>query len=211
MQRKHKNLRQLILLGVIKVMPASIMLGHGSRKHNSVALTFDDGPDLESTPRILDVLKRNNVKATFFVIGKNVLKYPNIIKRIYEEGHQIGLHSFTHDYILKMGLVKLRKEILQTENVIKSVIGDNVNLNLIRPPRGDFSLDLFLLGLLYRKTLVFWSGSGKENVDLIPTRGDIILLHDRDKWLCSELEILVQGILKRGLSLVKVEEMINRR
>ena len=68
----------------------------GSRVDKAVALTFDDGPDPIHTPRILDILAENNIKATFFLIGSKIETYPELVKRIYKEGHIIGNHTFSH-------------------------------------------------------------------------------------------------------------------
>lgn len=88
-----------------------------------VFLTFDDGPDKKFTPKILDQLKRFNTKATFFVVGKRVRQYPHIVKRIVDEGHDIGNHTFSHPVspILKYSLMK--KEIKATEYMIRQVAG----------------------------------------------------------------------------------------
>jgi len=88
-----------------------------------VFLTFDDGPDKRFTPKILDQLKRFNAKATFFVVGKRVRQYPDILKRIVNEGHDIGNHTFTHPVspILKYSLME--KEIKATEYIIHKITG----------------------------------------------------------------------------------------
>lgn len=77
---------------------AELFLSHFKLTHKTMYLTFDDGPSKENTDKVLDVLKEKNVKATFFVIGEYVRKYPDIAKRIVEEGHTIGIHCDVHDY-----------------------------------------------------------------------------------------------------------------
>jgi len=96
---------------------------HQKSTAKRVFLTFDDGPDKKFTPKILDQLKRFNVKATFFVVGKRVQQYPDIVKRIVNEGHDIGNHTFTHPVspILKYSLME--KEIKAAEYMIHKITG----------------------------------------------------------------------------------------
>ncbi|NDP28151.1 MAG: polysaccharide deacetylase family protein, partial [Flavobacterium sp.] len=99
-----------------------------------IALTFDDGPN-ENTVFILDILRKHNVKATFFCVGKNIEKHPEILKRIIEEGHLVGNHSYSHsnffDFYRKNRLVA---EIQKTDALIKSISG--MKPQLFRPPYG---------------------------------------------------------------------------
>ena len=100
-----------------------------------VYLTFDDGPDDKVTPQILDILKAENVKATFYVCGNMVEAYPNVLKRIFNEGHAIGNHSYNHRYDrLYISPWAFMEQIIQTDNAIKNVIG--VRPFIIRAPGG---------------------------------------------------------------------------
>jgi peptidoglycan/xylan/chitin deacetylase (PgdA/CDA1 family) len=92
-------------------------------KDKVVALTFDDGPSPVWTPRILDELKRAGIKATFFMLGEHVKKYPDIARRVAEEGHEIGNHSYTHHVLIYYTEEELEIEIKDTEKVIKEVTG----------------------------------------------------------------------------------------
>ena len=100
-----------------------------------VYLTFDDGPDDKVTPQILDILKAENVKATFYVCGNMVEAYPEVLKRIFNEGHAIGNHSYNHRYdeIYKSPW-SFMEQVIQTDNAIKNVIG--VRPFIIRAPGG---------------------------------------------------------------------------
>lgn len=102
-------------------------------------LTFDDGPSTKSTPAILDILKEEGVKATFFVQGQNVSYYPDIFKRIYEEGHGIGHHSYSHDYkYLYASTNNFMNDIYKTEEAMQKVLGEDFKTNLLRLPGGAF-------------------------------------------------------------------------
>lgn len=91
-------------------------------KKKSVVLTFDDGPSPEYTEPILNILKKYNVKATFFVVGSQVQKHCNILQRIYSEGHEIGNHSYNHPWMAKISSEEQQNEILQTQGMIQSCI-----------------------------------------------------------------------------------------
>jgi peptidoglycan/xylan/chitin deacetylase (PgdA/CDA1 family) len=92
-------------------------------KKKSVVLTFDDGPSPDYTEPILDILKKYNVKATFFVVGSQVQKHCNLLRRIYSEGHEIGNHSYNHPWMAKISSEEQQNEILQTQGMIQSCIG----------------------------------------------------------------------------------------
>lgn len=101
-----------------------------------VYLTFDDGPDPENTPVVLDILQKNNIKATFFVLGTEILKSPELLKRIYAEGHAIGNHSYNHVYRdLYRSATTYTEQLQQTDQVIKSII--TVRPRISRAPGGS--------------------------------------------------------------------------
>lgn len=102
-------------------------------------LTFDDGPSKHVTPRILDILKENDIKATFFVQGQNVKLYPELIKRINDEGHAIGHHSYTHNYkYLYANYDNFMSDIYKTEKELQNVLGPEYKTHLLRLPGGGF-------------------------------------------------------------------------
>lgn len=113
-------------------MPAPIVLRRQGYVAKAVALTIDDGPSGEFTPAILDVLKKNNVKATFFMIGENAQRYPELVRRVFREGHEIGNHTFTHANLAEVSDSRARLELNATQRVIQSLIGRSTTL--FRPP-----------------------------------------------------------------------------
>src|SRR5260370_18693235 len=108
---------------------------YGASK-NQVALTFDDGPDPNYTPKILDILKQENAKETFFVIGAQAEKFPELTHRIYDEGHEIGNHTFTHPDISNISSFLMRLELNSTERLFEAKLG--VKPLFFRPP---YSID----------------------------------------------------------------------
>lgn len=117
-------------------------MGRGAKQSllmKQAYLTFDDGPSSESTEKILDILKEEGVKATFFVIGKNAEKYPEILKRAYNEGHQIAIHTYDHDYKkIYASPDSLQKDIEDCMASLKKILGDDFTTNLYRFPGGSY-------------------------------------------------------------------------
>lgn len=104
-----------------------------------VYLTFDDGPSNNITPQILDILKEYDVKATFFVIGNLAEKYPELIKRMYDEGHAIGNHTYSHNYKhIYKNTTNFIKELNTTQKVFKNILGEGYETKLVRFPGGSF-------------------------------------------------------------------------
>lgn len=169
--------------------PGSQVLGpslaHGRADSGAVALTFDDGPG-EATPRILDLLRQVDVKATFFLCGANVEKYPELAHRIAEEGHEIGNHTYSHPRLLGRTPGKIAWEIERAQRVIAPHTG--CAPELFRPPYGLRWFGLFPILQRNSMQLVMWSVNGRdwqrtpqqiaESVLREAQNGSIILLHD---------------------------------
>ncbi len=108
-------------------------------KEKVAYLTFDDGPTNNVTPAVLDTLKKYNVKATFFVLGKMVETHPDVLKRTYNEGHFIANHSYSHDYnYLYSTPDNFIADMKKSESTIKKVLGEDINVDYIRFPGGGF-------------------------------------------------------------------------
>ena len=120
-----------------------------------IALTFDDGPDPEGTPAVLQVLSKHQAKATFFMIGKQAEKYPDLVRRVHLEGHEIGNHGYLHSYSLYRNVSKAMKDIEETQNLIYRLTGRRPAL--YRPPGGYISEELALALAKKSITVVTWS------------------------------------------------------
>ena len=179
-----------------------------------IAITFDDGPSVHCTGRLLDGLKERNVKATFFLIGKNAKENPELVKRLFEEGHLIGNHTYNHVDIAKVSDDEAKKEILDTDEAIFSITGKHVEY--MRPPFGIWQrrleLDLEVLPVMWSIDPLDWT---TENVDEIVNKvvteaeeNDIILLHDcYDSSVDAALRI-VDILKEKGFEFVTVDELI---
>ena len=180
-----------------------------------VYLTFDDGPDAEQTPQVLDVLKRNNAQATFFCIGSRIAGNEQIIKRIFDEGHTIGNHSFCHTNNFPLfSRRRMIADIEQCQKAIESAIGTAPTL--FRPPFGVTNptvgkavktLNLKTIGWTIR-TYDTNRGSDAKiarriNRQLRP--GAIILLHDRLPQSAERLQMVIDTVRKNGYEIGKLE------
>ena len=102
--------------------------------NKSVVLTFDDGPHPSTTPHILDILKKRHLRAAFFVLGLQANKYPDIIKRMHDEGHIIGNHTYGHKNLTQLKPAQIKKEIESTNDLIEKITGERPKF--MRPPYG---------------------------------------------------------------------------
>lgn len=136
MKNKIKKIYSLIILGLLCI--TTVIQAEPVQVVKSVYLTFDDGPTKEVTEAILDALKEKNVKATFFVVGKEIPQREAVLKRIYEEGHAIGLHSYSHNFKKVYATTEsFIEEMEETEAKINEVLGTQLDINIIRFPGGS--------------------------------------------------------------------------
>ncbi len=157
-----------------------------SEDKSKLHLTFDDGPHPETTPEILKILKKYNQKATFFCIGKNIEHYPEIAKKIINEGHTIGNHSFSHSYYFDFfGTSKVITELDKTNQLIKELTGKDCQI--FRPPYGVTNPNIAKAVKFLNLQVVGWSIRSLDTIKDKKTvlkrlqkakAGDIILFHD---------------------------------
>ena len=183
----------LAVVSLYMIIPDLLLhrLGIGSwkRQYNpGVSITFDDGPNPEFTPRILDILDKHQVSATFFVVAENALKYPEIVKQIRERGHIIGAHSKYHRYAWFMFPLETWREWEECIEILENLTGDKIEW--IRPPWGIFNLVSWWWMKTKNKQAILWNVAGhdwklRSNEEQIVLRilsktkeGSIILLHD---------------------------------
>lgn len=179
-----------------------------------VAITFDDGPHPQNTKNILEILKQEEVKATFFLIGREVDKFPEFAKQYIEEWHEIGNHSFYHIHNVKF------RDITKSAEAIKNKSG--IRPYLFRPPYGKITPLLLLYLFLKKTTLVMWSvDSNDSNIkDAQELRssmvkkeiksGDIILFHEDYPHTVGALRGIIQDLKSKGFSFVTVSEILRK-
>lgn len=182
-----------------------------------VAITIDDGPHPLTTPLILETLKKLDVKATFFVVGKMMRRHPELARRIVEDGHALGNHTENHLRLTELTPAQVAKEIERGFEAIDAV--QKQSIRLFRPPGGG--LNNIVLNYLRENDIMLalwshnpgdWSLIGPQEINAYVDKhlqaGDIILLHDEGVGTCQALPHIIRTIRKRGFRTVTVPEMM---
>ena len=201
-------------------------ISHGPRGGKRVALSFDDGPDPDTTPAVLDALGEYRARATFFVIGRSLEAHPEIGRRMAADGHAIGNHSWQHSRWQNFwSAARLEREIVRGEQAVAAVTGKSAPV-LYRPPVGLKSGELGHAAWKRGLTLVAWSLHSRDtrlgDPESIARRvldrvqgGDIVLMHDghdlpgRRRPLCAPaLRLILAGLHERGLECVTIPELL---
>jgi cellulose synthase/poly-beta-1,6-N-acetylglucosamine synthase-like glycosyltransferase/peptidoglycan/xylan/chitin deacetylase (PgdA/CDA1 family) len=213
-------------------LPSSYVIRRLGAEPGKVALTFDDGPDATWTPQILDILKQKNVRASFFIIGENGQANPDLVQRIYDEGHDVGNHTFTHPNLGESPRELTEIELNATQRLFEAITGHS--MRFVRPPYfGDAEpttadelipveraqdMGYITVGLrvdpddwqrppaatIVQRTLEQISDPNPE------TRGQIVLLHDAGgdrAQTVAALPLLIDALRARGYELVPVSQL----
>ncbi|QTD42982.1 polysaccharide deacetylase family protein [Sporosarcina sp. Te-1] len=187
-----------------------------------IALTFDDGPHPVFTEKLLDLLKKYNVRATFFVVGEKAKMHPALLKRMHAEGHQIGIHHLQHTSSWRLTPGRLKKQLVETEQIIHDITG--VRPFLYRPPWGFMNAATIPLARSRNYRIIIWSHHFKdwkvascetillEGLRQVPEDGSIILLHDdgtnpsaddeAPDVMLSKLQIYLEEATAKGIPFI---------
>lgn len=204
-----------------KVPPAGARLSYSSVQTDQMvlAMTFDDGPHPVNTPKLLDILKQRNIKATFFVIGKSAKTYPNIIKRIIAEGHEIGNHTWTHASLTSRSDAQIRSELKQSEDALVAAAG--YRPHLVRPPYGAINTRIKqLMFSEFGYATIMWSVDPQDwrrpGVSVVTSRlingahnGAILLAHDIHPPTIAAMPGTLDQLLAKGYQFVTVSQLMN--
>lgn len=183
-----------------------------------IAMTFDDGPHAEYTPKLLDELKKRNIKATFFLVGQCAAEYPDIVKRMVEEGHEVANHSWSHPALTKLGAEGVRKQMENTNEAIRKASG--VTPTLMRPPYGATSTALNRrFAEEYGMKVILWSvdpldwkyrNATKVHNAIVQNvhPGAIILSHDIHASTVAAMPGTFDALLAKGYKFVTVSDLL---
>jgi peptidoglycan/xylan/chitin deacetylase (PgdA/CDA1 family) len=183
----------------------------GPRDARALYLSFDDGPDPEHTPPILDLLAANGSHATFFLLGEKVEQFPDIVRRMVAEGHRIGNHSYNHPRFAEISQAEVVAQIERTDQVLLAF--DVQRRHRFRPPSGALPMSLLAYCTRARRRITYWTydsmdyrrESTPQLVERLrtipPVAGDIVLMHDEDDAIVSALRVLVPEWRAAGFSL----------
>jgi peptidoglycan-N-acetylglucosamine deacetylase len=196
------------------------LLFNGNTSLPEIALTFDDGPNPYYTPLILNILKKYNVKATFFCIGRQVAAYPALVKQEYMAGHIIGNHSWSHPDMALLSPANINLQLESTSNAIQEATG--VRPIYFRPPYGIMSVPVLTQAYHLGLTTIIWNDEARdwqlpgmsvivERVFWLARNGAIILLHDgggNRSQTAAALPYIIKGLRARGFQLVTIAQMM---
>ncbi len=200
--------------------PRTGVFSHSSGGRGKISLTFDDGPHPRYTGEILDVLVSFGVRATFFVVGENAEKYPDLIMREVEEGHEIGNHTFDHENVREVSFEEATRQILETGRAVSEVSG--FTPRLFRPPEGKIGDEALRAASELGYTVVLWSVDTRDWTNIAAGKiaraakaakdGDVILCHDfisGESHTAEALRTFIPELQSRGYEFVTVSELIN--
>ncbi|REB08644.1 polysaccharide deacetylase family protein [Sporosarcina sp. BI001-red] len=196
------------------------------RGGKGIALTFDDGPNPLYTPKLLDLLARYHIRAVFFVVGKHAERYPEIIQRMYAEGHSVGIHHYEHVSTWRLTPKQTHQQIQYTANVIKKITGSEPTF--YRPPWGRFNLATLTVSrpfipIMWTHILGDWKirtcdETLSERLRAIPPDGSIVVLHDDGSnpgaddeapaHMLRVLESFIQEATEKELKFITPDELM---
>lgn len=215
----------LVVTGFGVALPQWRLFGpflcHGDRSQRRVALTFDDGPDPRSTPALLDLLRAENVPATFFCIGRNVAAHPELTARIAQEGHLLGNHTYHHSNATNcFGETRLKEEMARTQSALFDAAG--VTPAYFRPPMGLSNPRVFHAAAAVGLKVIGWTARGIDTQIRDSNRvvarilhgvrpGAIILLHDGNippERLLATVKLLLAKLREQGYQFARLDHLI---
>ncbi|MBN1157769.1 MAG: polysaccharide deacetylase family protein [Bacteroidales bacterium] len=194
-------------------------LCYGDRQEKEIAVSFDDGPDGEITPAVLDLLLLHNIQAAFFCVGEKVAEHPDLVRRMHTEGHIVGNHSYSHHVFLDLFSGKrIQKELKRTENLICGVTGKRTKF--FRPPYGVTNPAVAEAAKSLGYTVTGWSLKSRDTVindeqALLKRlkkklkKGDVVLFHDRGSHLVSVLRSFIQYAADKNFRIVRIDQLLN--
>ncbi|MCF8465756.1 MAG: polysaccharide deacetylase family protein [Flavobacteriales bacterium] len=179
----------------------------------TVSFTFDDGPDPEVTPKVLDVLREEGVKAAFFVIGRNAEKHPKLVKQILDEGHVVGNHTYNHAYVFSTAAAE--KQVTEGQEVIEKIIGKKPAY--FRPPFGVMNPKIADAVMKERCAIIGWdlrSQDGRirtkeatiKRISSHLLKSTVLLFHDTNPTTPDALREIIHLCRQNGMKIVSVPE-----
>ncbi len=184
-----------------------------------IAMTFDDGPVAKNTPRLLDMLAARGIKATFFTVGQNVQMYPNIIRRMAAEGHEVANHTWTHPWITRLSDEAVRLELRRSHDLLTNLTGTAPVM--YRPPYGAISTrhEKWILEEFGYPTIIWSVDCADSRPRSTPARvranvvretrpGSVILVHDLHSTSVDAMPATLDDLLTKGFKFVTMSQLI---
>ena len=211
--------RQLLRQGMATTLPRRIFMVSGPRDSRRVALTFDDGPHPLHTPVLLDRLAALGIRATFFILGRQAERHPEIVRRIAAEGHDVGHHSYTHSDPATTSATALMSEVWRATRLLEPLTGRAPRL--FRPPHGKITGPKCLRLWAAGQTIVLWNQDPKDfasdSAEAVRAwfaaqplaGGDVILLHDVHPHASAALDTIATRVREAGLDFCRVSDWLD--
>jgi peptidoglycan/xylan/chitin deacetylase (PgdA/CDA1 family)/glycosyltransferase involved in cell wall biosynthesis len=213
--------RQAVRRGLAVALPRKMFLTGGPETGRQICLTFDDGPHPEHTPRLLDRLQQLHIKATFFVVGREALRHPDIVQRIADEGHRLGNHTWSHPDLRRLSPADFAEEVRRTSDLLAEFAG--APIRLFRPPLGKVTGRQMLKLWGLEQSIVLWNVDPKDYACLLANElrqkicnrtfqaGEIVLLHDIHPFAADILPDLAARVRAAGLDFTTVDTWTGTR
>lgn len=189
--------------------------------HKVIALTFDDGPHVKATAKILDILREKHIHATFFILGENIDHSPQLLSQELKDGHEIGNHGYSHKYLNQLSERDIKQEITKTEKLIMKTTPKAPKPSVFRPPGGLYDKKVVETALSLGYTTILWTidprdwahASTQKIVNAVLDKakpGSIILLHDGLFPLSTPeaIQYIIDNLQKQGYEFVTVSELL---
>lgn len=216
-------MKKMLKIMLNAFFPGRFVLSRIKTNNREIALTFDDGPHPDNTPRLLQILREAAAKATFFVSGTNLEAYPALLKTVVEEGHEIGNHSFSHKKIAQLNPIGYWQEIEKASKLIQQYAPSDSMPYLFRPPYGELNLDIIRLILKHNLTYAGWTIDSKDSyiksknrladfINATPVRpGDILLFHEDYPDTIEAMLEIIKDLRSRGFRLVTMSKLLDNK
>lgn len=186
--------------------------------HPVIAMTFDDGPHPELTPKLLDMLKERGIRATFYVIGRSAEAHPEIVRRMVAEGHEVANHTWTHPALSKISTARQKSEIERTSALLRELTGENptnmrppygaTNSTINRRMKDEFGLSVIMWSV-DPQDWKYRNASRVSNHILTNTKpGDIVLAHDIHASTIAAMPATLDGLKAKGFQFLTVSQLL---
>ncbi|QEH70129.1 polysaccharide deacetylase family protein [Cellulosilyticum sp. ST5] len=228
MKNIKKYLKRVVAIG-LAIMCSLPVLGAPTKKlpiycvntngEKKVALSFDAAWGADDTDELLATLDKYQVKATFFIVGDWVRKYPDMVKKLADAGHDIANHSNKHPHMNQMSKDAIKKDIMAAHEALKNVTGQEANL--FRPPYGEYNNAVIEAAQECNYYTVQWDVDSldwkeyglQQLIDKVVKHknlrpGSIVLLHNNAKYTAKALDSIIKGLIDQGYTLVPISELI---
>lgn len=225
-RKKHRWIFSIAIFGLTAlagvyhtaISESSIAVRFVPTTHKIIALTIDDGPHAQTTPKLLQVLREKQAKVTFFVLGANAAANKELVRQAAKEGHEIGSHAYSHNFLSKMPPAEYEAEMDQANQLIRELAHEPA---VFRPPGGAWNDTIALAARMRGQTTILWSidtgdwrrlsvGEVVQNVIKKAKPGSIVLLHDGQPALPTPeaVAIIIDKLREKGYEFVTVSELL---